>query len=133
MRGAVLRVEQAGDRIRILPLGHSDRLLGEEIVADGRPYEKTVGNGKGVVTAAWSKDGGSLWLEISGGPPGEPHAARQRSVWKLSADRRTWIRHSVTSRGREVAEARLVFRKRERMTKSMPSRRPSPGGKGRTN
>jgi len=113
MRGAVLSVEQRGNHIRILPLGHRDKLLGDEIVADGRPYEKTLGNGKGVVTAGWSKDRGSLWLEVTGGAPGEPRAAIQRSVWKLSSDRKTWVRHSVSSSGGERAEARLVFRRRE--------------------
>jgi hypothetical protein len=114
MRGAVLSVEQKGNHIRILPLGHRDKLLGDEIVADGRPYEKTLGNGKGVVTAGWSKDRGSLWLEVSGGTPEEPRAAIQRSVWKLSSDRKTWIRHSVSSSGGEKAEALLVFRRRDR-------------------
>lgn len=113
MRGAVLSVEQTGNRIRILPLGHRDKLLGDEIVADGRPYEKTLGNGKGVVTAGWSKDRGSLWLEVTSGTRGEPRAAIQRSVWKLSSDRKTWIRHSVSSSAGEKAEARLVFRRRE--------------------
>ena len=114
MRGAVLSVEQNGNHIRILPLGHRDKLLGDEIVADGRPYEKTLGNGKGVVTAGWSKDRGSLWLEVTGGTPDKPRAAIQRSVWKLSSDRKTWIRHSVSSSGGEKAEARLVFRRRDR-------------------
>ena len=114
MRGAVLSVEQKGNHIRILPLGHRDKLLGDEIVADGRPYEKALGNGKGVVTAGWSKDRGSLWLEVTGGTSGEPRAAIQRSVWKLSSDRKTWIRHSVSSSGGERAESRLVFRRRDR-------------------
>ena len=104
MRGAVLSVEQTGDQIRILPLGHRDKILGDEIVADGRPYAKALGNGKGVVTAGWSKDRGSLWLEVTGGPPGEPRAAIQRSVWKLSSDRKTWVRHSISSSGGEPAD-----------------------------
>lgn len=111
MRGAVLRVEQSGNRIRIFPVGTGGKLLREEIVADGRPYEKAVGTGRGLVTAAWSRDGASLWLEVAAGMPEERRAPIQRSVWKLSPDRRTWIRHSVSMQGRE--QAQLVFRRRE--------------------
>jgi hypothetical protein len=116
MHGAILRVEQSGNHIRIFPVGRGGKLLGEEIVADGRPYEKALGPGRGVVTATWSKDGASLWLEVTAGTPEDPRAAAaiQRSVWKLSPDRRTWIRQSVSMQGKERREARLVFRKRER-------------------
>ncbi|HEX9147880.1 MAG TPA: hypothetical protein VF958_01840 [Thermoanaerobaculia bacterium] len=116
MHGAVLRVEQSGDHIRIFPVGRRAKLLGEEIVADGRPYEKALGPGRGVVTATWSKDGASLWLEVTAGTQEDPRAAAaiQRSVWKLSPDGRTWLRHSVSMQGKELREARLVFRKQER-------------------
>jgi hypothetical protein len=116
MHGAVLRVEQSGNHIRIFPVGRGGKLLGEEIVADGRPYEKALGPGRGVVTATWSKDGASLWLEVTAGTPEDPRAAAaiQRSVWQLSPDRRTWLRHSVSMQGKERREAQLVFRKRER-------------------
>jgi hypothetical protein len=122
MHGAVFRVEQSGDHIRIFPGGSGGKLLGEEIVADGRPYAKVLGPERGVVTAAWSKDGGSLWLEVTAGTPAEPRAAIQRSVWKLSPDRRTWIRQSVSMQGSERREAHLVFRRREKaaVTPSVP-------------
>jgi hypothetical protein len=126
MHGAVLRVEQSGDHIRIFPVGRRAKLLGEEIVADGRPYEKALGPERGLVTAAWSKDGGSLWLEVTAGTAEQPRAAVQRSVWKLSPDRRTWIRQSVSMQGRERREARLVFRRREKMAGPPPTPAPSP-------
>lgn len=130
MRGAVLRLEQSGDRIRILPLGGGDQLLAEQIVADGRSYEKTIGNGKGVVTAAWSKDGRSLWIEVTAGPPENARAAVFRSVWKLSDDRRTWIRQSVSLQHGKKSESSLVFRRRDRPAAAPPSPRPSPGTRG---
>lgn len=132
MRGAVLRIDQSGDHIRMFPIGRGNELLAEEIVADGRPYEKALGSGRGVVTASWSKDGESLWLELAAGPRENPRATVQRSVWKLSRDRKTWIRHSVTVQGGERAETRLVFRKREKAPNPTPSPRAS-GRKGRAN
>lgn len=112
MRDAVLRLEQTGDRIQVTPVGRGEGLLAEQIVADGRPYEKTIGNGKGIVTAAWAKDRRSLWLEVAAGPAEDPRSAVQRSVWKLSDDRKTWVRQSVTIRAGVRTESRLVFRRR---------------------
>jgi hypothetical protein len=125
MRGAVLRVEQSGDRIRIFPLGEGDKLVADEVIADGRPYEKSVGNGKGVLTARWSADRESLWLEVAAGPPEEPRAAVQRSVWRLSDGGKTWVRQSVTLQSGERAEATLVFRKTQSATRSR-TRSPTP-------
>ena len=125
MKGAVLSVEQKGNRIWISPVqkkeGPRPEILAEEIVVDGRPYEKALGPaGTGFVTASWSPDGGSLRIEVEAGPPGN-RSAVQRSIWKVSEDRTVWVRESVsTSKGR-TAHARLVFRKaKERKGKATP-------------
>jgi hypothetical protein len=116
MRGAVLSVRQSGDRIWISPVKAKDgprpQILAEEIVADARPYEKALGPaGKGLVTAGWAKDGKSLWIEVTAGPPENPGVAIQRSVWKLSEDRQVWVRESVSASPGRAAHARLVFRR----------------------
>ena len=114
MHDAVLNVRQTGNEIWISPMDPSkSHLMAEEIVVDGRPYEKTLGNkGKGVLTADWGKDRASLWLEVTAGPPEDPRQTVQRSVWKLSADRRTWVRQSVSIQGGRTQDATLVFRRR---------------------
>jgi hypothetical protein len=116
MQGAVLFVRQKGDRIWISPVKPKDgprpRILAEEIVADARPYEKALGPaGKGLVTAGWAKDGKSLWIEVTAGPPEKPGSAIQRSVWRLSEDRQVWVRESVSASPGHSARARLVFRR----------------------
>lgn len=116
MQGAVLSVRQKGDRIWISPVkagdGQRPRILAEEIVADARPYEKALGPAaKGLVTAGWAKDGKSLWIEVTAGPPENPAAAIQRSIWKLSEDRQVWVRESVSASPGRSARARLVFRR----------------------
>lgn len=109
---AVLEVTQKGDRIWIQPLGDSRRaLLAEEIVVDGRAYQKALGKNKGTVTAKWGTDGKSLWLEIVAGTDEAPRAAMQRSVWKLSEDRKTWVRETVTMAGGAPRRSRLVFQR----------------------
>jgi hypothetical protein len=115
MSEAVVTVRQTGNQIWISPEDPSDsHLLAESIVADGRPYEKTLGNkGRGTLTVAWGKDGKSLWLEMTAGPEENPRASMQRSVWKLSPDRNTWIRQSVSVDGKKVRQSRLVFRRRK--------------------
>jgi hypothetical protein len=118
MQDAVLSVTQKGDRIWISPVATPGKarppILAEEIVADGRAYEKALGPaGKGLVTAGWAKDGKSLWIEVQAGPPENPREALQRSVWKLSADRKVWVRESVSLSKGEAKSARLVFRRRE--------------------
>lgn len=117
MEDAVLSVRQEGNRIWISPVpapGQPRRtILSEEIVADGRPYEKALGPaGKGLVTADWAKDGKSLWIEVQAGPPEDPGAAVQRSIWKLSEDRTVWVRESVSLSKENASSARLVFRKK---------------------
>lgn len=119
MRSAVLSVSQKGNRIWISPVrtpgAARQTILAEEIVADGRAYEKALGPaGKGLVTADWAKDGKSLWIEVQAGPPEDPKAALQRSIWKLSEDRMVWVRESVSLSKGNAKSSRLVFRKRER-------------------
>jgi hypothetical protein len=118
MTGAVLSVTQEGNRIWITPVraeGDSRTSIPtEEIMADARPYEKALGPaGKGVVTAGWSPDGKALWIEVLAGSSGDPRAAVQRIVWKLSEDRTIWVRESVFSSPGSAKSSRLVFRKRE--------------------
>ncbi len=118
MMGAVLSVTQEGNRIWISPVtpegGSRPAILAEEIVADQRPYEKTLGpGGKGVVTAGWSTDGKALWIEVLAGPPENPREAVQRIIWKLSEDRTLWVRESVSMSPGNAKSSRLVFRKRQ--------------------
>lgn len=117
MKGAVLEVTQQGNRIWISPVqpdgGPRQRVLSEEIVVDGRAYEKALGpGGKGLVTAGWAKDRKSLWIEVQAGPAENPKEAVQRSVWKLSEDRSVWLRQSVSIAKGKARNALLVFRRR---------------------
>ena len=115
MSEAVITVRQTGDQIWISPEDPAkSHLLAESIVVDGRPYEKTLGNkGRGTLTVAWGKDRKSLWLEMTAGPEENPRASVQRSVWKLSADRKTWIRQSVTVQNGKAQQSMLVFRRKK--------------------
>ncbi len=117
MQGAVLSVRQKGNRIWLSPVtpGSARQTIpSEEIVADGRAYEKALGTaGKGLVTADWAKDGKSLWIEVRAGPAENPKAPLQRSVWKLSEDRMVWVRESVSLSEGEARSARLVFHRRK--------------------
>jgi hypothetical protein len=113
--GAVLSVTQNGDHIWIQPIkqGKGTGVLGEEIVADGRGYEKGIGAaGKGIVTAGWSADRQSLWIEVKAGPADPAKGAMQRSVWKLSEDGSVWVRESVSISQGKAQSSRLVFRRR---------------------
>lgn len=109
MERAVLEVSQKGDRIWITPARKKMSVLAEEIVADGRPYEKALGNEKGVVTAAWAQDGKSLRLEITAGVP--PNVAVQSSRWKLLSDGAIWVRETRTVENGRARQSRLVFRR----------------------
>ncbi len=118
LEGAVLAVRQKGNSIWISPVQMPEQprkaILSEEIVADGRTYEKALGpTGNGLVTAGWAKDGKSLWIEVQAGPPENPRTAVQRSIWKLSEDRKVWVRESVSLSKGNAGSARLVFRKRK--------------------
>jgi hypothetical protein len=114
MSGEVLTVRQTGNQIWISPMDPAkSHLLSESIVVDGKTYEKTLGNkGKGYLTVDWGKDGKSLWLEVTAGPDEDPRKVVQRSVWKLSKDRRVWVRQSVSIQNGKTTEATLVFRRR---------------------
>jgi len=74
MRDSTLSVTQKGNRIWISPGPDVKRgaLLSEEIVVDGRAYEKSLGPaGKGIVTADWAPDGQSLRIESRVGTEGD--------------------------------------------------------------
>lgn len=111
LKDAMLEVTQKGDRIWIQPLGESRKsVLAEEVVVDGRLYEKGVGQGRrGTLQAQWGKDGKSLWLEVVAPSEENPRAAVQRTVWKLSDDRKTWVRETVTMVNGQSRQSRLVF------------------------
>ncbi len=112
MKDAVLIVEQKGDRIRVSPAPQGPgklHLAADEIVADGRAYEKAVGGGKGILTARWSADGRALEMELTGGTPENPRKAVQTGRWTLSADRSTWVRETRTVGDGKVRQTRLVF------------------------
>jgi len=126
MQGAVLSVTQAGHRITIEPV-HGEHILltADQIVADGRTYEKNVGEKtKGLVTVAWSPKGDSLRIEVSAGPPEDPRRSVQRSVWTLSKNRRVWVRQSVTVREGKTSLTRLVFRRRIAAATPVPKAAP---------
>ena len=111
LKDAVLEVTQKGERIWIQPLGESRKsVLAEEVVVDGRSYEKGVGQARrGTLQAQWGKDGQSLWLEVVAPSEDNPRAAVQRTVWRLSDDRNTWVRSTVTIVNGQTRQSRLVF------------------------
>jgi hypothetical protein len=117
MQGAVLSVRQNGNHIWIEPIERKEPLLlSEEIVVDGRKYEKGLGPSKGrkgTLTAEWGKDGESLWLQVeAAGDDGEP-MGYQRAIWRLSENGTVWTRQTRTITKSEARESLLVFRRRE--------------------
>ncbi len=114
MEGAVLSVRQNGDRIWIEPIEQkAPKLLAEEIVVDGKVYDKTVGRGrKGSLQAQWGKDDQSLWLQAIAGTDENPNAAVQRMVWRLRENGNVWTRQTWTVQKDGTKETFLVFRKR---------------------
>ena len=125
MRGAVLVVDQKGDHIRVTPAQQAAgklHLAGDEIVADGKAYEKGVGGGKGVLTARWSADGKTLEYELTSTSKETGKSAVQRSRWSLSSDGSTWLRETRTTGEGQNRMSRLVFRKQ----KQEPSKTPAP-------
>ncbi len=114
MTEAVLSVRQDGNKIWIEPIEQKrPYLLSEQIIADGRPYEKALGaKQKGTVTAGWGKDNRSLWLQVVAGTLEEPVGA-QRVVWRLEDGGKTWTRQSSSIQLNGTKETLLVFRKRE--------------------
>lgn len=115
MEGAVLEVRQNGNRIWIEPIeGPRLTIAAEEIIVDGRLYEKALGAGqKGTLEAAWGKDGQSLWLQAVVGTDETPDAARQRMIWRLRDGGKTWTRQTRTLQPGGAKDTFLVFRKRE--------------------
>jgi hypothetical protein len=115
MRDSVLDVRQNGNRIWIEQIEVSDRqILSEQIVVDGKKYEKSLGAGqKGTLEAAWGNDGTSLWLQAIAGTEGDPSSAVQRMIWRLRDGGKTWTRQTMTIQPSGTRETMLVFRKRE--------------------
>ncbi len=116
MDKAVLEVTQRKNRIWIQPLEKTrTAVIAEEVVVDGRPYEKALGHkSRGTLTAKWGTDAKSLWLEVVAGPEDDPRAAVQRSVWRLSDNRKVWVRETVSLQRGSTKQSRLVFRRREK-------------------
>ena len=115
LQNSVLEVTQKGARIWIQPLGKTrNSVLAEEVVVDGRAYEKTLGNKeKGTLTARWGEDGKSVWLEVVAGTDEDPRSGVQRSVWRLSQDRSVWMRETVTMHKGAAQSSRAVFRRQD--------------------
>jgi hypothetical protein len=115
MEKAVLSVRQNGDRIWIEPIEQPKPYLsGEEIVVDGRLYEKAVGSGhKGSVQAQWGNDKQSLWIQATTTVGEPPSTAVQRTVWRLPEGGKVWTRQTWTVQNGQTRESFLVFRKRD--------------------
>jgi len=117
MEGAVLSVRQNGNHIWIEPVAKKKVILAEEIVVDGRRYEKGVGlsrGKKGTLTAEWGNDGDSLWLqiEVPGENPDEP-VGMQRAIWRLRDGGEVWTRQTRTITSADVKDTFLVFRRKK--------------------
>ena len=74
MEKTVIAIRQSGDRIWIEPIEQKRPwLVADEIVVDGKVYEKAIGGGKkGSVQAQWGKDKKSLWIETTAGTEDNP-------------------------------------------------------------
>jgi hypothetical protein len=121
MENAVLRVRQNGNHIWVEQVTEgARRLTSEEIVVDGRRYEKGLGAGqRGTVEAAWGKDG-ELWIEAVVVTAENPSEGRQRMIWRLRDGGQTWTRQTRTlQKDGGVRDTFLVFRKR-------PEEKPTP-------
>ena len=114
MEKAVISIRQSGDRIWMEPIEQQRPwLVAEEIVVDGKLYEKAVGGGrKGTVQAEWGKDKKSLWIQATTGTDENPNAGVQRTVWRLREGGKIWTRQTWTVQKDETRESFLVFRKR---------------------
>ncbi len=113
MEGAVLSVKQNGNRIWIEPIEQTGRrILAEQIVVDGRLYEKRVGIQKGTLVAKWGKDSSSLWLEAVAGTDDNPEGLLERMVWRMQDFGNTWTRQSWATQGTNVKQTFLVFHRR---------------------
>ena len=116
MKGAVLSVRQNGNHIWIEPIERKEPLLlAEEIVVDGRKYEKGLGpmrGRKGTLTADWGKERESLWLQVEASDEDGKPDGYQRAIWKLAENGTVWTRQTRTITKDEVKDTYLVFRKR---------------------
>ena len=114
MQRAVLSVRQNGSRLWIEPIEQPRPYLSaEEIVVDGKLYEKAIGrNEKGTVQAQWAKDRKSLWIQTVTTSPEGAEVAFQRSQWSLSDGGKVWTRHTWTVQKGNNRESLLVFNKR---------------------
>ena len=116
MEKAVISIRQNGDRIWIEPIEQKRPwLVADEIVVDGKVYEKALGGGKkGSVQAQWGKDKKSLWIQTTAGTEENPDSGW--TARRLGAEGR---REDLDAAARgafsqaEKRESFLVFRKRE--------------------
>ena len=130
MEGAVLSVRQNGNRIWIEPIeAKRAKILAEEIIVDGKVYEKSLGGKqKGTLVATWGTDRTSLALEAVMGTDEDPRAATQRMLWRLKDGGKTWTRQTRTIQPGGARDTFLVFRKRlgTRSATPSPTRAPRP-------
>ena len=135
MTDAVLSVKQTGNHIWIDPIEQKGpRLMGDQIVVDGRLYEKALGFGekkKGTLQAQWGTDNQSLWIQVIAGSGDD--ASVQRSVWRLQDFGNTWTRQTWTIMGEKSRVSYLIFRKRTGTKSPTPTpdpwkRTPTPKG-----
>ena len=114
MEKAVISIRQSGDRIWIEPIEQKRPwLVADEIVVDGKVYEKAIGGGKtGSVQAQWGKDKKSLWIQTTAGTESNPDSGWTRAVWELKDGGKTWTRRTWSFSQSEKRDSLLVFRKR---------------------
>jgi hypothetical protein len=122
MKRAVLSVRQNGSRLWIEPIEQPRPYLSaDEIVVDGKLYEKAIGRGeKGTLQAQWAKDRKSLWIQIVTTNDQGAEVDYKRSQWSLSDGGKIWIRHTWTVQKGASEESILVFRKRPGATPAKP-------------
>jgi len=114
MEKAVISIRQSGDRIWIEPIEQKRPwLVADEIVVDGRVYEKAIGGGKkGTMQAQWGKDRKSLWIQTTASTEENPDSGWTRAVWELQDGGKTWTRRTWSFSQAEKRDSFLVFRKR---------------------
>ena len=114
MKRAVLSVRQNGSRIWIEPVEQPRPYLSaDEIVVDGKLYEKAIGRGeKGTVQAQWAKDRKSLWIQTVTTSEEGAEVAFQRSQWTLTDGGKVWTRRTWTIQKGQNRVSLLVFKKR---------------------
>ncbi|HVQ54384.1 MAG TPA: hypothetical protein VMT25_04350 [Thermoanaerobaculia bacterium] len=115
MEKAVISIRQNGDRIWIEPIEQKRPwLVADELVVDGKVYEKAIGGGKkGSVQSQWGKDKKSLWIQTTASTEENPDSGWTRAVWELKDGGKTWTRRTWSFSQAEKRESFLVFRKRK--------------------